>query len=106
MKWLKIFVVAVGAGCFIQSSSASPILSMLAMTIEGRIQEISWHPEKHIKGIPGMSGSAGVDRTEPAHYQVSLIDTKVTSQENDNVPFKSGSPINIKKVTIRKTTNF
>ena len=96
MKWLKFFVVAISSVCFIQSASASPMLPMATMTIEGRIQEISWHPEKHVKGIPGMSGSAGVDRTVPAHYKVSLIDTKVTSQGNDYVPFTSGSPINIK----------
>ena len=96
MKWLKIFVVAISSVCFIQSSSASPMPPTATMTIEGRIQEISWYPKKHVKGIPGMSGSAGVDRTVPAHYKVSLIDTKVTSQENDNVPFTSGSPINIK----------
>lgn len=41
--------------------------------IEGIISEIKWYPSKFIRGIPGMSGSAGQDRIMPAHYIIKLI---------------------------------
>ena len=96
MNWFKIFAVAVSASFFIQSSYAAPMPPVATMTIEGSIMKISWHPDKFIKGIPGMSGSMGVDRTISAHYEVTLIDTKVTPNGNGDVPFRSGEPINIK----------
>lgn len=42
-----------------------------------------------------MSGSAGNDRTVSAHYNVTLKETKVTSDGKGSVPFKSGKPIEI-----------
>jgi len=65
------------------------------MTIEGTIQAISWHPDKVVKGLPGMSGSRAYDRTIPAHYSITLIET-VVSPEGDLVLFKSGETIGIK----------
>lgn len=44
--------------------------------ISGKIVELKWYPEKAVKGIPGMSGSAGKDRKFPAHYIVQLTDYK------------------------------
>lgn len=41
--------------------------------ITGIIHEINWYPKKFIRGIPGMSGSAGKDRIMPAHYIIKLI---------------------------------
>ena len=40
--------------------------------ITGTISEIKWYPQKTIKGIPGMSGSAGYDRIMPAHFIIKL----------------------------------
>jgi len=69
---------------------------MAPMTIEGTVQKISWRPDKFVKGLRGMSGSAGIDRTIPAHYWVALTDTKVTSGEGGPTPFRSGDTIRIK----------
>ncbi len=44
--------------------------------IEGTILETKWLPEKQVKGNPKMAGSAGMDRTIPAHFMVSLKDFK------------------------------
>lgn len=53
---------------------AAPIRPVGPVTIEGTIQEIRWYPEKLVKGTPGMSGSAGKDRTFPARYVIRLAD--------------------------------
>ena len=53
---------------------AAPIRPVGPVTIEGTIQEIRWYPEKLVKGTPGMSGSAGKDRTFPARYVIRLTD--------------------------------
>jgi len=47
MNWFKIFVVAVCASSLAQSSFAAPIPPVAIMTIEGRIQKVSWQPDKH-----------------------------------------------------------
>ena len=38
------------------------------------MSELKWVPEKKIKAVRGMSGSAGKDRTFPAHFLVTLED--------------------------------
>ncbi len=53
---------------------AAPMPPVGPVTIEGTIQEIRWYPEKLVKGTPGMSGSAGKDRTFPARYVIRLTD--------------------------------
>jgi hypothetical protein len=53
---------------------AAPIRPVGPVTIEGTIQEIRWYPEKLVKATPGMSGSAGKDRTFPARYVIRLAD--------------------------------
>ena len=58
MNWFEIFGLAVCAGCFVQTSLAPPMLPAAAMTIEGNVKKISWHPDTFVKGIPGKSGSA------------------------------------------------
>jgi hypothetical protein len=93
---MKLFAIAAAiiAGLLAQPSGAMPAWAA-TMTIEGTIQKISWHPDKIVKGQPGKSGSAGNDRTIPAHYMVTLQDTKVTPKGNDQVPFESGKTIEI-----------
>ena len=53
---------------------AAPTRPVGPVTVEGTIQEIRWYPEKFVKGTPGMSGSAGKDRTFPARYVIRLTD--------------------------------
>jgi hypothetical protein len=40
--------------------------------ITGTVVEARWMPEQKIKGIPGMSGTLGVDRVKRAHFLVTL----------------------------------
>jgi len=53
---------------------ASPIRPVGPVDVAGRVSEITWVPEQKIKGRPGMSGSLGHDRINPAHFLVTLID--------------------------------
>ena len=47
---------------------------MATMTIEGKIDKIEWVAEKKVKGLKGLSGSAGQDRTIAAHYKQHYTD--------------------------------
>lgn len=53
---------------------AAPLPPMQPVTIEGTIVSVAWTPARQLKGIPLMSGSAGLDRTMPARYVVTLAD--------------------------------
>lgn len=53
--------------------------------IVGMIAEINWYPEKSIKGIERMSGSAGKDRIMPAHYIIKLINYEGINQDNASI---------------------
>ena len=55
---------------------AAPIPPLGPVTVEGTIVEAEWSPSARIKGRPGMSGTLGIDRTEPAHFRVKLTDFK------------------------------
>jgi len=73
--------------CFVVSCAvAAPMLPVPEVDIEGLIAVISWNPQVTEKGVYGMSGSLGGDRTFPAHYQVELVDCNVSfsSGENDD----------------------
>jgi len=81
--------------------SAAPLPPLDKYDITGTISELQWYPEKRIKGIPQMSGSAGYDRTMPAHFIVKLINysgidsataTRITRYIN---PHKPASPLYI-----------
>lgn len=50
--------------------------------IDGVISEVKWYPSKFIRGIPGMSGSAGQDRIMPEHYIIKLINYEGISSED------------------------
>jgi hypothetical protein len=52
--------------------SAVPMIPLGPVDVSGTIVELKWVPAKRIKGIPGMSGSAGFDRIIPAHYLAAL----------------------------------
>ena len=53
---------------------AAPIRPIGPVDLTGTVSDLKWNPDKKIKGLPGMSGSAGVDRTVPAHFLVTLKD--------------------------------
>ena len=90
----RLLITAMMITCMLtQHASAIPMAPMASMTIVGTIETISWVSEKSVKGTTGISGSAGSDRTVPAHYSVTLKDTKVTSDGNGYAPFESGKPI-------------
>jgi hypothetical protein len=73
---------------------AAPMKPIAVPAIEGTVKSVTWSAEKSVKGIPGMSGSAGVDRTFPARYTVTLTKTTVTANPaNDSCPYKSGEDI-------------
>ena len=51
---------------------AAPIPRLGPMDITGKIVSAKWVAEQQVKGVPGMSGSAGRDRVNPAHFIVVL----------------------------------
>jgi hypothetical protein len=53
---------------------AAPIRPIGPIDVSGKISQIKWFPEEKVKGIPGMSGSAGHDRIRLAHFLVTLTD--------------------------------
>ena len=53
---------------------AVPVRPLGPVDISGTVSELHWVPEKKIKAVRGMSGSAGKDRTFPAHFLVTLED--------------------------------
>jgi hypothetical protein len=53
---------------------AAPIRPLGPVDISGTVSDLKWVPEKKVRAIRGMSGSAGRDRTMPAHFLVTLRD--------------------------------
>jgi len=60
------FFLALGYGI------AVPVRPLGPVNISGKVNDLNWVPEKKIKATHGMSGSAGRDRTIPAHFLVKL----------------------------------
>ena len=58
----------------VSNGIAAPIRPIGPVDVNGTVSDLKWNPEKVIKGIPGMSGSAGHDRIMPAHFIVTLRD--------------------------------
>jgi len=54
------------------NASAAPIPRLGPVDVTGTIVEAQWTPEQNIKGIPGMSGTLGIDRVVHAHFVVAL----------------------------------
>jgi hypothetical protein len=71
--YLSIFIC-----CFIftvtLNAVAAPIRPVGPVDVSGTIRELKWVPEEKVKGVPGMSGSLGHDRTRFAHFLVTLTD--------------------------------
>jgi hypothetical protein len=68
---LFVCVVIFSAVCDALPASVRPLGPV---DVSGTASEVRWVPEKKLKGIPGMSGSAGMDRTVEAHFLVTLTD--------------------------------
>lgn len=51
---------------------AVPIRAIGPVDVTGTVSDLNWVPEKTVKGVRGMSGSAGIDRIMPAHFLVTL----------------------------------
>lgn len=68
---------------FIMASDliAAPLMPLGPFDITGTIRDIQWAPEKKVKGIPGMSGSAGRDRVIQAHFLITLTDFEGVGSE-------------------------
>jgi hypothetical protein len=96
MKHLRKQLSAFFLAIFTLSMSGAQMAPMATMTIEGKVKEIVWHKDRELKGLPGLSGSAGQDRTVPAHYQVKLEETTVEANGEGFVPFEAGKPIEVK----------
>lgn len=93
--------------CFLFCLMSGAVMTFMApmpqigpMTIKGTIQEISWTPDKFLKKIPGASGTLGRDRIIPAHYDITLIGTRMVGQNR-----KDSRPGFRSVTTIRVTIN-
>jgi hypothetical protein len=67
------------------NASAAPIPPLGPVDITGTVVQAQWIPEQKIKGIPGMSGTLGIDRVKRAHFVVALeqyegVDAKTARQ--------------------------
>jgi hypothetical protein len=74
---------------------SDPMAPTATVNIEGTIQKVTWQEKRQLKDIPEISGSAGEGRFRQAHYQLVLVDTKITSDGNGRTPFTSGQPAHI-----------
>ena len=88
-----IFVMYFG----FEGAFCAPMPEIGPMTIEGNVEEVTWSSETEIEGIYGMSGTAGVDRTFPAHYKVTLTDTitDISEESWQKEEFKTGNTLEI-----------
>lgn len=59
------------------SATAAPIPKAGPITLEGTIEDLRWSPEEFRKGMAGMSGTLGQERTFPARYVVVLRDINI-----------------------------
>ncbi len=64
------------------TATAAPLRPLGPVEVTGLISEIIWVPEQKIKGQTGMSGSAGHDRLNPAHFLVTLSNYEGVTPEN------------------------
>jgi hypothetical protein len=60
---------------------SAPIRPVGPADITGKISEVRWVPEKTVKGVPRMSGSAGRDRVVSPHFLIRLVDFEGVSPE-------------------------
>lgn len=57
---------------FAAQVAAAPLPPFPQVDVSGTVAAADWFPVRHVQGVAGMSGSAGHDRTFPAHYIVKL----------------------------------
>lgn len=65
----------------ISNSKAAPLPPLKPVDVSGTVMDVRWLPEKSIEGIPGMSGSAGRNRTFPAHFMLELKNVEGVDHE-------------------------
>ena len=63
------------------SAFSAPIRPVGPVDITGTISEVWWVPEKTVKGVPRMSGSAGRDRVVSPHFLIRFVDFEGVSPE-------------------------
>ncbi len=63
------------------SAFSAPIRPFGPADITGTISEVRWVPEKTVKGVPRMSGSAARDRVVSPHFLIRLVDFEGVSPE-------------------------
>ncbi len=51
---------------------AVPMIPLGPVDVSGTVADLKWIPAKRVRGIPGRSGSAGVNRIIPAHFLARL----------------------------------
>jgi hypothetical protein len=71
-RWFLSFLAGFFLLIIAFNSSGAPIPAVGPVTICGTVSALQWVPEEMVKGIPGMSGSAGHDRIVPAHFLIAL----------------------------------
>lgn len=74
MKKYSVVVAVIFTVCAVSYGMAVPVRPIGPVDISGTVSDLKWVPEKKIKAVHGMSGSAGRDRTIPAHFLVTLED--------------------------------
>ena len=78
MKFVKTLSAALCISVLaIQVARAVPMRPTPTVTVTGTVVEAKWFPEQTKKGMPGASGSLGIDRKFPAHFEVRLKDAVV-----------------------------
>jgi hypothetical protein len=65
----------------VQSAFSAPIRPVGPADISGTISEVRWVPERTVKAVPRMSGSAGKDRVVSPHFLIRLVDFEGVSPE-------------------------
>ena len=71
-RTIMIAVLALVVWTSAFESRAAPLPGLGPFDIGGTVIEVRWFPKSEIKGIRGLSGSAGRDRTVSAHLQLTL----------------------------------
>jgi hypothetical protein len=75
MRVKLICLVSVCGATFLAAFClAAPLPTLGPVDIQGTVVEATWSPKITHKGLPGMSGPAGQDRTVPARYRIRLKD--------------------------------
>ncbi|MBI5848868.1 MAG: hypothetical protein HZB31_13155 [Nitrospirae bacterium] len=82
---MKIAAISGLLICFVlfmaSNSFSAPLPRFEPVDLSGTISDVRWFPEKSVMGTPGMSGSAGKDRTFPAHFIVELNNAEGVDRE-------------------------